>query len=370
MSVPIPQELIPLICSFSTQPTLASICLSSTAFYLDAMVPLYLRITLTDSDQVGCLLSRARHRLKLTKHLTLVIPKFKLNSPTEWHELFSIIPKESNLISLRINSPSNEKPSRPKFLAEVLPLLFIPSLEYVAIATSVVYASTAIQCRALKELEVEEPLHWDERILADLTVAPFTRRPQLNSLYIGFPDISLPIVQILFDLSDLKRLAIHHSAKLVFQQLEMSHWTLEVLYLPWTATGDITYLRELSFPSLKTLFVEFSHEFWPRCDALVSTMVSICGPRFRELRIRQSVFWTLTNLNRKELNLPNFNPQIQIIRLFLWDLNSPNTLPATRAKADNILRCHFSTVSDFQVAWLTTRNYLTHFGELQEVRLK
>ncbi|KAH8797705.1 hypothetical protein DL96DRAFT_1688458, partial [Flagelloscypha sp. PMI_526] len=370
----VPQELVPLICSYSDPPTLASMCLAKKAFCLDARFALYLDITLTHHEQVRKFLRRARRRLKFTKHLSLIIPNFDSLYLREWRELITIIPQESKLISLKLTSLSDQNSSPPDFRRQASPLLSIPTLKYVAVATSVIFASVAIQCPALKVLEFREVSHWNDN-LARLAKNESAR---LNTLYFRWSDISptrLLIIKNIFNLSGLTRLGIHEytSTTGAIQLLEMTCGTLEEVSLgisSGTLTGGycLPGLHNLAFPNLKVIFVHTmlrgtEENIWVSLDLFISTMVSISGPHLGEFRIHLnniSLYYPI--IRTKESSISHFHSQITTMRLYCWDRKTP-LRKAEETKA--LFQRRFGLGRDFQVVWSVMSCCLTPFGELQ-----
>ncbi|KAH8825760.1 hypothetical protein DL96DRAFT_1609793 [Flagelloscypha sp. PMI_526] len=367
----VPQELVRIITFFSDPSTLATMCLSSRAFCFEARTALYTDISFRTSTIVERFLLSARHHLNLVKHLSLYIPLFSNDDVKIWSELFIAVHQDSN-ISLRLSSPTERgiAPTELKDFADNL--LSLSSLKYVAVSTSVVSAAIAVQCPTLKELDVRVSPEWDQELLTKISQ---DEKPKLNTLCFEAAHFSLPLVQNLLDISSVRRLAVVHALmdqQSLFQLLEMTSETLVDLSLWVHSTRDKAYimkLHKLAFPNLQTFTLLFNRsadidQGWSECDTLVSTLVSISGEQFEELRLYLHCCDPSTILKGRESAIPHFHSRIRMFRLYCWYSDKP---PAPRvAEAERILQRRLGKDRDFLVLWCMCWTSLTHFGEPRE----
>ncbi|KAH8797704.1 hypothetical protein DL96DRAFT_1825005 [Flagelloscypha sp. PMI_526] len=132
-STTVPQELVRLICSFSDPPTLSSICLSNRLFYLEASAALYQDLSFDAAERVEQFLHCAGDRFNLVKHLSLSIPSFPHEHFDTWKGFL-----------MAITSPPNHPNIWPELQHLAGELVSLPSLKYLAVSTSVVFATAAV----------------------------------------------------------------------------------------------------------------------------------------------------------------------------------------------------------------------------------
>ncbi|KAH8825755.1 hypothetical protein DL96DRAFT_1609784 [Flagelloscypha sp. PMI_526] len=356
----LPQELVRHICSFSDSPTLASICLSNKAFCLDASAFLYADLTFTSAQSVERFLLCARDRLNTVKYLSISIQAFPDRDFQIWKLFLAAVGLHSNLISLKILS----RPSRPIAPRDIQrlagELLFIPSLKYLAVTTLVVPTLTAIQCPALRELEIHGAEELDEKELEKYIQG---EQQRLNALILGGRNISPQLVDNLFNLNDLKKLALAFPSPV----MDTTCGTLKELAI-WVYSGEaeiyLTEFRQLAFPNLEAFILFYNggteiNQSWETCDALVSAVISVSGTQFREFRLYLHKCQPSNILAGENSFIPCFHPQITVIRLYCWVSDAP---PPGAAEAETILRERMGTGRYFQVIWSINWSSLTRFG--------
>ncbi|KAH8797703.1 hypothetical protein DL96DRAFT_900431 [Flagelloscypha sp. PMI_526] len=247
----LPQELVGLVCSFSDSPTLASICLTNKAFYLDACAALYLELTFSMADAVDGFLLCARDRLNLVKHLSLRIPSFPAHELEVWKRFLVAIRQDSDLITLRITSPPTHTVTFPGIQELAGDLLSIPSLKYVAAATSVVSTITAIRCPALRELEIRQSEELEKLDDKELDKCIHGERQRLNTLIFGGYNRSPRLLDNVFNLNDLKRLALAFPSKIITTTCrtltELAIW----VHRNAAETAYLTEFRQIALPNLQ-----------------------------------------------------------------------------------------------------------------------
>ncbi|KAH8832320.1 hypothetical protein DL96DRAFT_1581682 [Flagelloscypha sp. PMI_526] len=361
----LPQELVRLICSFSDSPTLASICLSNKAFCLDASAILYADLCFPSAQSVERFLLCARGRLNSVKHLSISIPAFPDPDVQKWKSFLAAVGVDSNLISLKITSPPNHPIASPEVQHLAGELLSNPSLKYLAVTTSVVSTTTAIQCPALRELEIRGSDELDEKELGKYTQG---ERQKLNTLILGGHNGSPQLLGSLFNLNDLQRLALAYPNQI----LDTTCSTLKELAL-WVHSGPaetyLTEFRQLTFPNLQVFILLHNEgigidQSWETCDSLVSAVISVSGTQLREFRLYLHNCHPSKILNGEKSFIPHFHPQITVLRLYCWDSDAP---PPRAGEAETILRERMSRGRDFQVAWSVNWSSLTHFGVPREL---
>ncbi|KAH8825754.1 hypothetical protein DL96DRAFT_1609782 [Flagelloscypha sp. PMI_526] len=362
----LPQELVRHICAFSDSPTLASICLSNKAFYLDARAALYFDLTFSVAQYVDRFLLCGRDHLNLVKHLSLHIPSFPDHELEVWKRFLVAIRQDSDLVTLRITSPPTHSNTWPEIRDLAGDLLSIPSLKYIAVATSVVSTTTAIQCPALRELELRGAAAWNE---GELSKYASGKPPKLQTLCIENSIISSRYSGGILDLSELSRLSTFHYC----ETLEMTCGTLTELSIcihPATGQGYTSELHKLTFPHLQTFIIIYNRDedidhTWATCDDLLSIMISVSGTNFREFRLYLHNIAPSAILKGNESSVPSFHPQIAVLRIYCWDSFAPHPT-AEKRQAEIILRSQFGAGRDFQVVWSLSWIALTYFCELRE----
>ncbi|KAH8797706.1 hypothetical protein DL96DRAFT_900534 [Flagelloscypha sp. PMI_526] len=363
----VPQELVPLICSFSDQCTLSSICLTSKAFSLDAGVALYADISFVTSRAVEGFLLNVASRLNLTKHLSLYIPSLQRADLEIWMRLFAAVRQASVVKELRVTSSPILTSPPGEFKTAAGHMLSIPSLEYVAVATSIIPATIAIRCPALKELDMRASTDTQ-----GLTKPTETQQPKLNTLCLASPNVSPLVLPRVFNLSSLRRLALVHSSSPygmpMFQLLGMTCGSLEDLSLWLHSPMDKTYIAEIrkfTLPNLQTFTLLCSENVvkvrsLEVYDVLVSTLVNISGPLFKELRLYLHSCDPSTILRGNGLYIPQVSPQITVLRFYCW---SSNPLPPGAAEAETLLKRHLGSGRELSVVWSRNWSSLTYFCE-------
>ncbi|KAH8825761.1 hypothetical protein DL96DRAFT_1817226, partial [Flagelloscypha sp. PMI_526] len=357
-SIAISPDLLPIVCSFADDSTLATLCLSNRALCLDARAALYRDISFNTSGSVERFLLRTPNYLKHIRHLSLYIPRFLEKEEEIWNRLFVAVHHDSSVTTLRILSSPTACCAPLEFQRLVGTMLSIRTLQYVAVSASVVSAINAVQCPALKELDIRTAAACDLKSFRHAQ----GKQPKLNTLCVGwfFPSLSPP--QNLFDLSSLVRLAIHiptYTGEMpILELLAITCETLEELSLSVRGNVDqltdcIGELRTLAFPNLQTLVLLSTgdigiDERWQQCSLLSSAVASLSGQRFKELRLY------LHNCDPQEIlsgnisYIPAFHPMITVIRLYCWNSDYP---PPRAADAERILQRRLGGKRDFQVTW-------------------
>ncbi|KAH8825765.1 hypothetical protein DL96DRAFT_1817230 [Flagelloscypha sp. PMI_526] len=373
-STAVPQELVRLICSFSNPATLASICLSNGAFYIDARAALYEDISFNSSHAVERFLQSARPRLKLAKRLSLIIPSFHSQELPIWEPFLVAVHRDADLIVLRI-STQNLVPATQEFQHLAGNLLSIPSLKYVAVSTTVVPATVAVQCPALKEIE--------SRFSADLDLVVSAansqrKQPTLNTFCLGQFQVP-PVVYELFNFTALTKLAVSHNAtafptplaRTVFQLMKMTCEKLRDLSIGMPGRVNEEYIAELrtiEFPNLQTFTLLLNRgddpdHVWSDGNLIVSTLVSNSGPHLREFRLYLHRCKPSIIVKGRESSIPRFHSQITKIRLYCW---TSDKLPAEIVEVERILHECLGPGRDFQVFWSARFDSLTYFCEPRE----
>ncbi|KAH8825757.1 hypothetical protein DL96DRAFT_1609788 [Flagelloscypha sp. PMI_526] len=315
----------------------------------------------------------AQHRLNLLKHLSLFIPSFVDREIQIWKGFFVAVCQKSSVISLSIMTRPQGGAAPLELQEAAGKLLSIPSLKYVTVSTAMVPAIIAVQCPALRELEVRAPTVWHPTELAKYAQE---ERPKLNTIFMGAADISPSIMERLFDLSSLKRLAVIHVGQIafphglpMFQLLEMTSSTLEEFSIWVDGSMEQRYIAELKklrFPNLRAFTLCSSPEngidqSWKTCDDLVSTLVAISGKELKELRLYFHNCDPLKITRKNKLSVPHIHPQITAISLYCWSVASA---PAPRKvlTAEAVLQERLGAGRTFRVFWFMPWSSLTHFG--------
>ncbi|KAH8836141.1 hypothetical protein DL96DRAFT_1576848 [Flagelloscypha sp. PMI_526] len=358
--LPVPQDLYPIICSFCDPPTLTAICLSNKNFGLEASAALYRHVSFNSTYAVNRFVSRASRCVHLIKHLTLFI-QYSPGDTESWARLFFVVRHRAlSLISLRIMTPPTGPKANPDF--QVLAGALLP-------------VATAIRCPGLKELEVMagisgvNPEGSLRQALVKLNEGDEKKR--LNTLCYDWHDAPLSILQRLFDLGGLTRLAITRpllgellGATNIPQLLEVVCFTLQELAVCVSAHLD-KELQLSRFPNLRVLTLlpsqiqDLGLSWSIMLDRFITPLISI-SPQLRELRIYFRNCGPSTILSGNGEFIKAIDPQIEVIRVFCWKTYAR---PPKMKEAENVLKERFGYGKDIRVDWMSDWSDITWFCE-------
>ncbi|KAH8825794.1 hypothetical protein DL96DRAFT_1609902, partial [Flagelloscypha sp. PMI_526] len=295
--------------------------------------------------------------------------------PEIWNRLLIAVHRYASLKYLSMQAFPHPVPMRSEFRNLAGNLLSLPSLKYAAVSTATVHASVAFSCPALKELDMRT-VALDS---SALTMRPQTIRPMLNALCLGSFLVPPSRLQNLFNLTSLERLVVSHNARVfhypqgisVFQLMDMTSGTLRHLSM-WVhgivGEGDFLSINS-HFPTLQTFTLFFNRggseidQDWSECNLLVSTMVSISGPQFRELYLYLHSCSPSIILTGTESSIPHFPSQIMKLRFYSWCSDEP---PPRVVEAERMLKRRLGMGRELLIFWSVKWTTITHFGLPQE----
>ncbi|KAH8825916.1 hypothetical protein DL96DRAFT_1610226 [Flagelloscypha sp. PMI_526] len=344
----IPMELTSRIFCFCDQYTLAMVCRGNQKFLLESRHRLFHDLHL--HERQARLILRAVDRFHLVQHLTLfdLYPDTSGRGP--WADFVPHVVRLCPLQSLRLIPASPDSHGSESFHSIIHPLLFITSLQHIAISTTLASETQIIQCPAVKELSIV-------KLWSPSSTVVTTRRPSLSTLSLHYP---LP--------RSFAFCGKQPADPVHLEWLQCISKTVEVLSF-WNGFHlDEGIIWELytSFPALRLLVLsESGHQdacFSEQNNLTVREMLGR-APNLRVVRLYRH--WERCNpanmiLSQPVNHVPGFSLRLGMIQFYFSEKGCYST-DDERRRANQALSIRFGQQRDVKIIWGLTEKQITPF---------